>query len=187
MTEDKWVVQCYAFPNGKEYEKAMKEQETVAYIKANTDLANIKVVAKLYINLIEKKTFDTIVGFTFLEELRNLLLSQNGITEDSLPPIPINSITSKMSKVSVANERAEKYKALYEKSDSKKKLSIYANIFLVIMIIVMMALAIMTKKNANPNETELINKYSKWKQELQQKQDELNQREQELNQLQEEK
>ncbi len=184
MAENKLVVQCYAFPNGKEYEKAKKEQETIAYIKANTDLANIKVVAKLYVSLIEKRTFDTVVGYAFLGELRDTLLAQNIVTEDSLPPIPVKS-ASNMSKESVANDRAERYKELYKKTNNKKKISIYANIILVIMIIVMMVLALMTQSKANnPSETELIDKYSSWKQELEQKEDELNQREQDLNQSQ---
>ena len=180
MADEKWVVQSYAFANSKDYEKAKKEQETIAYIKANTDLSQVKVVAKLYVSLVEKETFDTIVGYSFLEELRQQIIASNLVTLDALPPIPVK--VKGMTKESVANDRADRYKALYEKSDSKRRISICANIFLVIIIVVMMTLTIMTSKNADTKtENEVLDKYSSWKQELQQKEDELNQREKQLN------
>ncbi len=188
MVNSKWVVQCFAFSNSREYEKAKKEQETVAYIRANTNLSNIKVVAKLYASLIEKETFDTIIGYSFLEELRQLLLSENMITEESLPPISIKTKDAMFVKDSVANERFEKYKRLYEKTNQKRKISIYGNVILGIIVIVMMALSVFTKSNySGKSEEAIINKYASWKQELQQKEKELNEREELLNQLQDDK
>ena len=170
MQNDKWVVQCFSFANSNDYEKAKKEQETVAYIKSNTNLSNIKVVAKLYSSLIEKETFDTIIGYTFLQELRQLLLSQDMITEVALPSIPIVAKDAKL---------------LYEKTSRKKKISLYANFFLATIVIIMMILSVMTKNQANGKfEEKILNQYASWKQELEQKEDELAQRENQLNQLQ---
>ncbi len=185
MQSDKWVVQCFSFANSNDYEKAKKEQETVAYIKSNTNLSNIKVVAKLYSSLIEKETFDTIIGYTFLQELRQLLLSQDMITEAALPPIPVDAKEAKLLKETVANEQLEKYKNLYIKTSHKKKISLYANFFLVTIVIIMMILSVMTKSQANGKfEEKILNQYASWKQELQQKEEELDKRENILNQLQ---
>lgn len=185
MSDDKWVVQSYSFSNINEYEKAKKEQETVAYVRANTNLNNIKVVAKLYSSLIEKETFDTIVGYRFLEELRQILLSEDLLSEEALPFIPVKAKDSKFIRESVANEQYEKYKNLYEKTNHKKKISIYANFFLAIIIVAMMVLSVMTNHGASSKtEAEILDKYASWAQELQQKEDELNQREELLNELQ---
>lgn len=187
MANDKWVVQFYSFSNSKDYEKAKKEQETIAYIRANTNLSNMKVVAKLYVSLIEKETFDTIIGYTFLEELHQVLLTSDILTEASLPPIPVRTKDSRLVKEEAANEKIDRYKLLLEKTNYKKKISMIANFFLVIIIIVMLVLSVLTKNNVNnTTETEIINKYSSWKQELQQKEEELKEREKVLDQVQEE-
>ena len=185
MSNDKWIVQCYTFSNSNDYMKAKKEQETVAYIRANTNLANIKVVAKLYTNLIEKDTFDTIIGYNFLEELRQLLLKEDILTEDSLPPIPIKIKEEKSLSESAANRQVDKYKRLFEKVNRQKKISLFANFLLIIVIVAMMILTLLTNNNDESKiETEILNKYSSWQQELQQKEDEIEQREELLNQLQ---
>ena len=185
MANDKWVVQCYSFSNSMEYNKAKKEQETIAYIRANTNMSSDKVVAKLYESLIEKETFDTIIGYAFLEELRQILMSNQLLTEDSLPPIPVKTKDPRLVKENVAKDNLDRYKSLLEKANHKKKLSLLANFFLVLVVIAMLTLSFVTKNKAGQmSETELLNKYASWKQELEQKEEELEQREEQLNQLQ---
>ncbi len=185
MPNDKWKVQCYTFSNNNDYMKAKKEQETIAYIRANTNLDNIKVVAKLYANLIQKETFDTIIGYNFLEELRQLLLKEEVITEDSLLPIPVKAKGEKLLSESAANRQVDKYKGLFEKVNRQKKISLFANFLLIIVIIAMMVIALLNNNNDQSKlEAEILNKYSSWKQELQQKEDEIEQREELLNQIQ---
>lgn len=181
MSSEKWVVQCYSFPNSREYEKACKEQETVAYIRSNTNLSNVQVVAKLYTSLIEKETFDTIIGYSFLEELRQILLKDSRVTEEALPAIPVKVKDAILLKESAANVKADRYKALYEKSESKKKISMIANIMLALIIIAMMVLTLVTGNTSEDKvRTEILNEYSSWKQELEQKEKELLNKEDEL-------
>lgn len=181
MSSENWVVQCYSFPNSREFEKASKEQETVAYIRSNTNLSNIQVVAKIYVSLIEKETFDTIIGYSFLEELRQILLNDSRVTEDSLPMIPVKVKDAKLIKESAANEKADLYKTLYEKTANKKKICMIANIMLVIIIVAMLILTFLSGNTSEERlKTEILNEYSSWKQELEQKEDDLIQKEEDL-------
>ena len=38
----KYTIEGYVFQDASDYERAMKERETIAYLSANTDMANMK-------------------------------------------------------------------------------------------------------------------------------------------------
>lgn len=183
MAQEQWIVQGYLFTNKFEYMKAKKEQEVVAYIKANADLTNIKAVYKVYNNLTEKNTFDTIIGYTFLAELRQWLLQHNIVTEEAILPIRIKQPEVRVNKKTVLDESG-KYKELYHKTKQKHHISICMNILLVLVVLAMFMITYYSPRNNDSTlEKEILNKYSTWKMELQEKEDELNAREEALQEV----
>ena len=60
----------YTFESRESYEKAVKEEELIQQLKKKADLKNNKTVLKLYNKLVAEKTFSTVIGYDFLEELR---------------------------------------------------------------------------------------------------------------------
>ena len=44
----KYVLDGYLFANATDFERAKKEQETIQYLTANTNMADMKALYKLY-------------------------------------------------------------------------------------------------------------------------------------------
>jgi hypothetical protein len=89
MQENDKKVAGYLFEDARDFKEAKREEETVEYIKANTDLNDLNKVLKLYHKLAERKTLKTVVGFAFLNELSSKLIDSGLVTKDSLPCIRI--------------------------------------------------------------------------------------------------
>lgn len=183
MANEQWIVQGFLFQSRQEYMKAKKEQEAIAYIKANSDLNNIKSVTKVYNKLTENHTFDTIIGITFLNELREKILKQKDAVEAEMKPILIRgSQTMTRHGKEMVKQQENKYKNLYEEVKHKRSISVYLNIFLAITVIAMFMITYYSPRhNDSVYEQEILDKYSTWKAELQQKEDELNAREKAVN------
>ena len=64
----------YTFYSEEELNEAKKENETIEYIKARTDLTNTETVVALYNKLIDRNVITTVVGQDFLKRLRGLAL-----------------------------------------------------------------------------------------------------------------
>lgn len=183
---EKMVVKDYAFTNKKEYEKAKKELEAITYMKANSDLTDAKMVYKIYTRLLDKGTFQTVIGYEFLRELRAMVIQGGMVSENEVRPILIKTknFIAKEEKfsdtVSDAKE-VRKFQALYEK-EKNGKLSMKIIIgFLVFIIVGMLAVARFTPYSIFTNyEDKIVNKYSQWQEELEAKEAELNKREEDL-------
>ena len=72
--KERFVVDEYSFGTKAEWEEAKREEESIQYIRAKTNLSDPQTVYKVYCGLVEKKTFTTPVGTAFLLELRAGLL-----------------------------------------------------------------------------------------------------------------
>ena len=79
----------YTFESRESYEKAVKEEELIQQLKKKADLKNNKTVLKLYNKLVAEKTFSTVIGYDFLEELRTQILKSGLVSEELLPEIPL--------------------------------------------------------------------------------------------------
>ena len=179
MVREKWTIEGYEFKSRHDYAKALKEYEAVEYIRVNTDLSNKKAVMKLYQSLTEKETFATIVGYSFLERLRKLIIEQNDVAEDAVPMVPV-----KASEVKVVKEKADgsdhnvRYKSLYEREHKKGTRLTIVTSFLAVIVVAMFVITYYSPKyNDSTYEEQILDRYSSWKQELEDKELELNERE----------
>lgn len=183
---DNLVIKDYVFTNKKEYDKAKKELDAITYMKANSDFTDPKMVYKIYSRLLDKGTFQTVIGYEFLKELRAMVIQGGIIAEQEVKPIPVrtkNFVPKEEKYSDTASDAREvrKLQALYEK-EKNGKLSMKIIIgFLTVIIIGMLAVAQFTPYSVFTNyEDKIVNKYAQWQEELEEKEAELNAREEGL-------
>ena len=192
--KNEFVIDSYVFSNRTEYDRAKKEQETVLYIRANTNMEDMKEVYKIYKTAVEKKAFQTVFGLKFMESLRKKLAGSGIVEEDVLEPIPVARVYAAGKKNAAADaaskRQAEQYKEKYEKAKSG---SIIKNILIAVLIVVIILMLFFTYKSQysvftyftdykeNMRE-ELLNQYEEWEAELKEREENLNQREQQMGQ-----
>ncbi|MEG2440332.1 MAG: hypothetical protein RSB37_02370, partial [Acetivibrio sp.] len=174
----------YIFNNRSDYEKAKKEAEAISYISMNSDLKNSVLAKKIYEKLLDKGTFQTVIGYTFLSDLRKNIMESEKLEEGMLRCIPVKypeppKTEIKKETPSEEAKRGEQYRELYEKEKKKKGTLKIVLVFLVIMIVGMFAVAQFTPYTIFTNyETKIINQYEDWQNRLEEKEAELNEREQ---------
>lgn len=189
MMDKKYVIDGYSFSSKSEYERAMKERETILYLSANTNMADMKAIYKIYKQAVEKQSFQTIFGLSYMEKLRQRLLGSEFISEDLLEPIPINKAPApspvKSIPDSVSAKKVQQYKEAYEKAKSGR---IIKNFLIVVLLLVIGVMIFITYNNqysfftyfTNYKEdmrNELINEYEDWTNELEERESEVEKRE----------
>ena len=180
------------FQNASDYERAMKERETIAYLSANTDMANMKEIYKIYKLSVEKRSFQTIFGLVFLEELRNRLIGSQTVTEDLLEPIPTGRVLTVSSpKPSGGGADAKELKKYKEANQKAKSGSLIKNFLIAVLVVVVGVMLFITSQNqysiftyfTNYEEdirNEVVNEFEEWQQQLDEREKELDEREEKL-------
>lgn len=185
MKRDAYELESFVFESRKAYEKAKKEEELIQTLLESADLTDEKNALKTYNRFVTDKTFSTIIGYTFLVQLRDYLIQSEFVSADALMEIPVKAINADASDTMPAKPQGEsRYKRLYEiEKMSKKKFKI-ALIAAVVFLIGVIAVTLGSKysvftyfTNYKANmEEELIDKYENWQEELQQREDALEQK-----------
>lgn len=183
MKENVYKVSGYEFADAHDYKEAKREEETVEYIKANTDLNDINKVLKLYHKLVERKTLKTVIGFTFLCELRNKILNAGIVTVDNLPSIRIEKAEKEPRVYDnvMEKEQEQRHLAMIEEFKIKLRNSRIISIFLAAIIIIMIMIAVFSDRSMySIYENQVIDKYENWQKTLDEREKALDQREQAL-------
>lgn len=193
MADTDFTVNGFKFQSKRDYEDAKKEYESIQYIKAKTDLSNTSTVLKLYNKLIDKKTFSTIIGYTFLKELQKFIIL-DGKTEEDFFPIYIkkstvfsensNGIKKSDNLDGVNLSEFNKYKKELDNYKIKNKNIKIVCFFLIIIILAMFILTVNADYSPFKNyKNQILEEYAGWKEELTEKERLLNQREKDLQEL----
>jgi len=181
LSEKGLVVGGFLFSSNKEYNDAKQEQETIEYLKANSDLSKPKTVLKLYSKLTENRTFHTLVGYLFLKELQEIILKAGIVKLEELDSIYVPTQNFSENE-ELINLSLHHYKQSAEKAQIQNRNSRIINISLAFIIIVMIAIAIYSDKTVYTDfENRVINKYASWEEELNNREQKLNNREKLLN------
>lgn len=189
---EKYEMDGYIFRNGKDYERAKKEKETIAYLSANTDLTDMKAVYQIYKRSVDKGSFQTIFGLNYLEDLRKRLLGSGTVTEDLLEPIPVGKIVTIVpdKHMTMEERKFEELQEAYEKARSGK---IIKN-FLIAVLLVIVGVMLFTSYQSQYSiftfftdykeemRGEIVDEYESWEQELEEREASLEKREKELEQ-----
>lgn len=181
----------FVFRTKKEAELAQREIEGTKYLRQKLDMENPNAVFSIYQNLIEQDLFETPVGYCFLKELRDYLLMIPAISNEEVLAIPIRypqteEEEKKQKKEQKKEEQRKERQREKEKAKNKKEQKkegknykgrcqffMVTSLILLISVVSMMLLAA-TSDNVNilNYENKLIDKYSSWEQELEEREQE---------------
>lgn len=188
---DKYTIDDYSFSSKADYERAVKEKETISYIVANTNMADMKSVLKVYNKSVGKKSFQTVLGLEFVRNMRKSLINSGIVADDTIPPVPVpvaSGSRTKQAGGSFAADMAEKYKLAYENERAGRIIRNMVIAFLVVVIGAMMFITYNSKYSVftyftdykTEMENELVDKYQEWSNQLEEKERELGEREKAL-------
>lgn len=189
----------FVFRTKKEAELAQREIEGTKYLRQKLDMENPNAVFSIYQNLIEQDLFETPVGYCFLKELRDYLLMIPAISNEEVLAIPIRypqteEEEKKQKKEQKKEEQRKERQREKEKAKNKKEQKkegknykgrcqffMVTSLILLISAVSMMLLAA-TSDNVNilNYENKLIDKYSSWEQELEEREQAVKEQEQAL-------
>ena len=189
----------FVFRTKKEAELAQREIEGTKYLRQKLDMENPNAVFSIYQNLIEQDLFETPVGYCFLKELRDYLLMIPAISNEEVLAIPIRypqteeeekKQKKEQKKEEQRKERQREKEMAKNKKEQKKEGKNYkgrcqffmvTSLILLISVVSMMLLAA-TSDNVNilNYENKLIDKYSSWEQELEEREQAVKEQEQAL-------
>lgn len=195
------VIAGFVFENEAEAEQAAKEAEGVKYIKSKTDMDNPEMVLQIYNKIIQQKLFETAVGFAYLKDLQEYLISIPYVAKEAVLPIPVShkalekNIRKKLKVTAKTKDTSQKMppqKALPHEAGNSlgKRETAYRTKFrvtlllAVIMAVSMTGMFFITASSNNLNilnyENELINRYENWETQLLQREEAIEKREVEL-------
>ena len=187
----------FVFRTKKEAELAQREIEGTKYLRQKLDMENPNAVFSIYQNLIEQDLFETPVGYCFLKELRDYLLMIPAISNEEVLAIPIRypqteEEEKKQKKEQKKEEQRKERQREKEKAKNKKEQKkegknykgrcqffMVTSLILLISVVSMMLLAA-TSVNILNYENKLIDKYSSWEQELEEREQAVKEQEQAL-------
>lgn len=189
MAKDNYKIDDFSFQSRKDYERALKEKETVAYLQANSKPNDSKGLLKIYNRSIEKESFRTVIGLEYLQALRKQLLVSGIVSEEALAPVPVPAVTSGVASgqqdTGTLERQVKRYKAAYESARAGRIIKNITIVILLVVIIAFLFITYMTRYSVftyftNYKENmreELIDEYEDWEKQLDQKEKELNDRE----------
>lgn len=178
----------YLFTNIADADQARIEQEKINRLKDKLKGADTKLLYNVYNKSIEARTFRTPIGYDFMREYKEYLDNAPD-TPGEVLPVPLYTTfehsSSNNFERQVNFERQEKVRrAEKKKEDSAVALyvSIFANVILVILIIVMFILLNTSDSPTILNYKEkVIDQYSEWEMELKNREQAVKEKEQNLN------
>lgn len=178
MDDSNLIVDGFKMPSYKEAQLALKEKENIATIKERLDMSNGSAVYQIYEKLIQREMFKTIVGYCFLNELRHLLVTEFMYNESDLSNVVLPK-QMEFDKVNELNKGVLDTK-IQELMQIKKRLQI------IIFALAFMVIAMFVIAAVNPNagyinaENKILNKYSAWQEDLEQREQLIKEKEAEL-------
>ena len=208
---DNLTVNGFHFDSAAEYADAKKEYEAIEYICSKMDISDPEVAFKVYYKLLERQNLHTIVGYSFLKELRDSIAGSGIISNEELRSINAPKVTVKPeSESSLGDETSleidnlacsddgsvQPVKEKHPEKTREKKLKAVADYYrmrtrkcyiviaaLIVIIIAVFAISY-SKGNLNLDDAEIVvqNKYSAWAEELAEKEATLDIRARELDQ-----
>lgn len=179
MDTDKLVIDQFLFETLEEYNLALEEKKQIQYIDERINYQSLDSVVVLYKKIVDSCMFQTPLGYSYLESIRNFLDSHD-IDVSELPCIPIRTKIVSREKEKIVREN-RKLKNEIEKKRSQNRVCI---LFSVGCLIVVIALFIVAFLGETPNmlnyKSNLTNKYSAWEQELTERENVLREKEMKL-------
>lgn len=176
--EQALIVGGFLFDSYKDALEALREQKNVNALKDKMDLNHPEEVAALYIRLVERKVFKTLVGLQFLSEFREYLVEDLHMNEADIPYIYVLPSTGFPR---AKQEQLEFLQNENQKMEVEKRKYLIAVFVLIGVIIAMFVITVL-----NPNvgyintENKILNRYAGWEEDLSRREAQIREREAEL-------
>ena len=188
MSDDKKIMNGYYFADSQMAKQAKKECQAIVYLQKQIDFNHPERVLQLYQQAISQELFQTQVGYDYLHQLQQRLLNCSEIDSSQIVAIPVSSSNNDISENVLSNlvpaKDYKKQQQLTQKYRSHFQITLAMTIILAISVASMFLLVLSSNLPTILNyQTKLIDKYSAWEEELQEKEDALNVREAELEKL----
>jgi hypothetical protein len=158
-----YTVDGFYYEDEDLYKAAKKEAEGVRYMKSRIDMQQPEQVLDIYRRMITQDTFQTQVGYAYLRELQDYLYTMPQIRNEQIPAIPVRREV----KVLDAAGTTKRLRSENKKSSRAFQISFAVNVLALVVIIAMFAIAMSSSSPTVLNyENELLDKYSAWEEEL---------------------
>lgn len=186
-----YLVGGIAFTDMKQAKLAQIEQKRIEILDEKLNYNDIEAVANVYKKARDNRTFQTPVGITYMLRLYDWLIKNKYEGVDKM--YVIMDQASERAEVDdlekgLLSERDELWKSRLDAKNKKLnetamklRTSVFVNIVLVVLVIV---LFIISQTGNNPTilnyKTKIINQYSAWEQELQEREQAVEEKEAQL-------
>ena len=186
-----YLVGGIAFTDIKQAKLAQIEQKRIEILDEKLNYNDIEAVANVYKKARDNRTFHTPIGITYMLRLYDWLMKNKYDDIDKMYVImdqePVKAEVDDLEQ-GLLSERDELWKSRLEAQNKKMRettarlrTSFFVNIVLVVLVIV---LFIISQTGNNPTvlnyKTKIINQYSAWEQELQEREQAVKEKEAQL-------
>ncbi len=168
----KYVINGFKFSSEEEYNIAYEDYEAISFFMEKADLSDPDSIYKLYNRLIERNTFQTIVGYSYLKDLQDKIIEAEYKTLDQLEEIPVENFIEPSENIEAVS--LEHYKELSQTNKEKHVNARVINIILTIVIVIMFIIALQADKTVFTQfEQDMVDKYAAWEEELTERENQL--------------
>ena len=173
------LVDGFLFEDEDLANEARKEAEGIQYVNSRMDFEKPAKVLAVYQKMIKSRMFQTEVGFTYLKQLQDYLRNSPDVDKVEILAIPVTGSIE----VKETAERTKKIDAKIKKHNRFLFASVAGNFVLLLVIVAMMIIAASAGSTTIINyENKLIDKYTYWQAQLEEKEAMLDAREKALEQ-----
>lgn len=172
----------FFFLNAEDAAMAVREKKQIEYLESHLDYRRPEQVLVLYERMLRERIFKTPVGMIYLKQLQSFLLDKSGIDPARVPMIPVYApCTGAPVKKERTAQRGRETSRTEQRQPAWMRISVILNVLLVAAVI---AMFVMTLTSESPNvlnyRTTILNEYSSWQQDLQEREQVIREKEREL-------
>ncbi|MCH5260492.1 MAG: hypothetical protein J1F18_12095, partial [Lachnospiraceae bacterium] len=180
MSGSDLVVGGYRFGTIADAETARMEEKKIAAVEKHLDYRKPQNVLLVYNKAIDNKIFLTPVGMAYLQRIQEQLI-KCGIQEEKIKPIPLYATFSNKTENNSSIRRSMASRAPKVEFKGRFMTSLCINVLLVLALTAMIILSLHTDvPNIINYRTAIVNEYSEWEQQLQEREQAVRQAERNL-------
>ena len=193
MLSEKRIVEGFVFENEEEYQLALKDAELFDILWNKIKKSDRNVATELYDTLLTSDKIKTVVGMYNVKMLQNYLIQNGYVSESEINPI-VGFVGRKVSTTdamkSYEYSNRMKYMVNQKVNDKLEKYKATVATLKVVVLILAVVIAVMFVVQANGGTANyasakeaVIDEYSEWEQDLNDREKEVKEKEEELNSI----
>ena len=190
MLSEKRIVEGFVFENEEEYQLALKDAELFDILWNKIKKSDRNVATELYDTLLTSDKIKTVVGMYNVKMLQNYLIQNGYVSESEINPI-VGFVGRKVSTTdamkSYEYSNRMKYMVNQKINDKLEKYKATVATLKVVVLILAVVIAVMFVVQANGGTANyasakeaVIDEYSEWEQDLNDREKEVKEKEEEL-------